>query len=167
VRRNGGGSTGFGYRVLSTLTDKSVATTRGWKMVYRPTDRARQQPQQLEFEESQIGPDATGRLFRKPVAVLIGPGTFSAAEDFAAAWKMMKRGLTIGTASGGSTGQPLVLALPGGGGMRICTKRDRFANGDEFVGIGIKPDVEVRQTLEEFRAGRDAVLERAIAELSR
>jgi len=51
--------------------------------------------------------------------------------------------------------------------MRICTKRDRFANGDEFVGIGIKPDVEVHQTLEDFRAGRDAVLERAIAELSR
>ena len=167
VRKNGGGSTGVGYRVLSTLISKPVATTKAQTMTYRPTDRARSVAQRVEYQESTLQPDAKGRLYTKPVAVLIGPATFSAAEDFAVAWKMAKRGLTIGTPSGGSTGQPLQIALPGGGGFRVCTKRDRFANGEEFVGVGIQPDIEVRATIDNVRAGRDPVLERAIAELMR
>lgn len=118
-----------------------------------------------EFEESKVGPDSKGRHYTGPVAVLIGPATFSAAEDFGAAWKMMKRGLTIGLPSGGSTGQPLFFNLPGGGGMRICTKRDRYADGNEFVGVGIQPDIVVNTTLDDFRAGRDPVVERAVREL--
>jgi len=87
----------------------------------------------------------------------------SAAEDFLVAFKLMKRGVMVGTATGGSTGQPLTVALPGGGSMRICTKRDRFANGEELVGAGIRPGIEVKTTLEDVRNGRDPVLERAVA----
>ena len=167
LRDNGGGSTSVGYRVLATLTNETTGTTQGQKITYRPTDRARGQLQRFEYEESSIRPDPKGRHFTKPVAVLIGPATYSAAEDFAVAWRLMKRGPMIGTATGGSTGQPLTLGLPGGGGMRICTKRDRFVTGDEFVGRGIQPDIEVRTKFEDAQQGRDRVLERAIAELLR
>lgn len=163
VRNNGGGSTSVGYRVLATLTNATTAATRAQKIVYRPTDRARGQLQRFEFEESSVKPDPKGRLYTKPVAVLIGPATFSAAEDFAVAWKVMKRGPTIGTATGGSTGQPLQVALPGGGWMRICTKRDRFITGQEFVGIGVQPDIEVQTTFDDAQQGRDPVLDRAVA----
>jgi carboxyl-terminal processing protease len=167
LRNNGGGNTSVGYRVLATLIDTATGTTQGQKMVYRPTDRARGQLQRLEFEESSIRPDPKGRHFTKPVAVLIGPATYSAAEDFMVAWKLTKRGPSLGTATGGSTGQPLIVALPGGGGVRICTKRDRFITGDEFVGTGIKPDIEVRTKFEDAQQGRDPVLERAVAEVLR
>lgn len=167
LRNNGGGSTSVGYHVISTLIDKTTPTTRAQKITYRPTDRARSTPQRFEYEESSIAPDRNGRHFRKPVAVLIGPGTYSAAEDFSVAWKMLGRGPIIGRATGGSTGQPLSLQLPGGGGMRICTKRDRFADGREFVGVGIQPDIEVRTRFEDAQAGRDPVLERALAEVKR
>jgi carboxyl-terminal processing protease len=167
VRNNGGGDSDVGYRVLSTLTAVTTPATRAQKMVYRPTDRARRLAQALEFEESELTPDPKKRLYTRPVAVLIGPATYSAAEDFLVAWKMMKRGSTIGSPSGGSTGQPLHLSLPGGGSMRICTKRDRFANGEEFVGVGIKPDIEVQNTFEDVRTGRDRVLEAAVAAVSR
>jgi C-terminal processing protease CtpA/Prc len=75
---------------------------------------------------------------------------------------MLKRGLTIGTATGGSTGQPLFIKLPGGGSGRICVKRDRFPDGREFVGLGIQPDIEVKRTVADARAGLDAELARAI-----
>jgi len=74
------------------------------------------------------------KLFRKPVAVLVGPRTFSAAEDFTAAFRNMRRGPIVAEPTGGSTGQPLFFDLPGGGAARVCTKRDTFPDGREFVG---------------------------------
>jgi C-terminal processing protease CtpA/Prc len=59
----------------------------------------------------------------------------------------------------------LVFGLPGGGMARICVKRDVYADGREFVGRGIRPNIEVTVTVEDFRAGRDAALARAVQEL--
>src|SRR2546430_16836456 len=87
-----------------------------------------------------------GPRFSRPVAVLIGPATFSAAEDFLVAWKNSGRGKTIGEPSGGSTGLPLSFQLPGGGSARVCTKRDTFPDGTEWVGKGIEADVLGRAT---------------------
>ncbi len=104
-------------------------------------------------------------VFAGPVAVLTGPQTFSAAEDFTVAFNLMKRGIVVGEATGGSTGQPLFFDLPGGGKARICVKRDVYPDGSAFVGKGVMPDVEVRRTVASLRAGTDPVLDRAIAEL--
>jgi carboxyl-terminal processing protease len=68
----------------------------------------------------------------------------------------------VGEPTGGSTGQPLMFNLPGGGLARVCTKRDTYPDGREFVGVGIQPQVLVRPTVEDFRAGRDTVLEAAL-----
>jgi carboxyl-terminal processing protease len=76
---------------------------------------------------------------------------------------MLKRGITVGEATGGSTGQPLSIKLPGGGSGRICVKRDRFPDGREFVGVGVAPDIEVKRSIDDVRAGRDAVMVRAIS----
>lgn len=97
---------------------------------------------------------------------MTGPQTFSAAEDFVVAFNAVKRGVTVGEATGGSTGQPLMMRLPGGGGARICIKRDLTPDGHEFVGIGLTPDVAAHQSVEALRAGRDAVLERALRVLA-
>ncbi len=79
----------------------------------------------------------------------------------------MKRGLIVGEATGGSTGQPLVFKLPGGGSARICVKRDTYPDGHAFVGKGIPPGIEVKITVADIRAGKDPVFERAVRELLR
>lgn len=107
------------------------------------------------------------QAFLGPFVVLSSPRTFSAAEDFLVAFKPLKRGLIVGEPSGGSTGQPLVISLPGGGTARICSKHDTFADGTEFVGVGVIPDILVRPKVTDFTEGRDAILERAIDELER
>ncbi|WP_432378347.1 S41 family peptidase [Duganella sp. P38] len=110
---------------------------------------------------------AREQVYDGPVAVLTGPQTYSAGEDFVLSFTIMQRGLTIGEATGGSTGQAINFTLPGGGAARVCAKRDTYPDGREFVGAGVAPSVEVRQTVAGLRAGRDPVLERALAELGK
>lgn len=162
VRLNGGGSTGIGYEVIRSLVDRPVPGSRQVMRRYNPTDRARgtlMEWSELPAEDIQPG---EGPHFSGPVAVLIGPATFSAAEDFLVAWKNSGRGKMIGEPSGGSTGQPLPFQLPGGGSARVCTKRDTFPDGTEWVGKGIAPDILMRPTVADVRSGRDSVLERAV-----
>jgi len=165
VRNNGGGNSGNGYRILATLTDKpssrSVWATRAYRPAYRAWGRSEAT---FKREASTIDPDGE-RLYTKPVVVLTSARTYSAAEDFCVAFREMKRGTIIGAATGGSTGQPLTIDLPGGGKAQVCSKRDTYSDGTAFVGVGVLPDIEARVTIESIRSRRDIVLERAIEEI--
>ena len=69
----------------------------------------------------------------------------------------------IGSNTFGSTGQPYIFDLPGGGTARVCTKKDSYPDGREFVGYGVKPDIEVRPTLADYLRQRDPELEEALS----
>ena len=167
VRNNGGGNSGNGWDILSCLTDKSFQTSRWRTRSYRPTYRAWGTPEGwYEGGAGERKPNGP-MLYTKPVAVLISPRTYSAAEDFAVAFDVMQRGKLIGETTGGSTGQPLSFMLPGGGSARICTKRDTYPDGREFVGVGVQPHIAVAPTVADFRATRDTVLEAALADLQK
>jgi carboxyl-terminal processing protease len=168
LRGNGGGSSGHGLALLSWLQAGPLPAT-----VSRVRDDG-------AYQQASLGPMAAtswsilpaGESDLKrphhvdgPVAVLIDAGTFSAAEDTAAVFKLMRRGAIVGSASGGSTGQPLSFALPGGGSARICVKRDSYPDGSDFVGIGVLPDVAVQTTIAGLRRGQDEVLDAAVATL--
>ncbi|HET7433322.1 MAG TPA: S41 family peptidase [Thermoanaerobaculia bacterium] len=163
VRRNGGGNSSVGYRVLSTLTSKPFLTSKWSTRDYKPTFRAWGRGEEVYAEPAgQVPPDGT-RLYTKPVVVLTGARTYSAAEDFGVAFDAMKRGRIVGEPTGGSTGQPLPFRLPGGGSARVCTKRDTYPDGKAFVGVGIQPQLLVSPKLADFRAGKDTVLDAAVA----
>lgn len=168
VRRNGGGSSEFGLRILSWLSRQPIISASS----YRRDDDAASRAQggaMVRWVPVGFGDEAYRAqhkdVFNGPVAVLTGAQTFSAAEDFAVAFRLMRRGVIVGEATGGSTGQPLFFALPGGGSARICVKRDVYPDGSPFVGKGVMPDVEVRRTVAASRSGADPVLDRAVAEL--
>jgi C-terminal processing protease CtpA/Prc len=162
LRDNDGGNGGVAYRILQTLTDKPFLATRWRTREYHPAFRA------FGFGEGtfelapEVVPLAGARRFDKPVVVLTSARTFSAGEDFVVGFDAMKRGTIVGEPTGGSTGSPLFFSLPGGGTGRVCTKRDTYPDGKEFIGVGVVPDVLVRSTLADVRAGRDTVLERAL-----
>lgn len=96
--------------------------------------------------------------------VLAGPNTGSAAEDFLVMLRQLpdRKIPVIGMHTFGSTGQPLPIELPGGGSARICTKRDTYADGTDFVGIGIVPDFEIISTVDDLLYGKDSALEEAL-----
>ncbi|MBB3118700.1 S41 family peptidase [Pseudoduganella violacea] len=164
LRYNGGGNGGYGLRILSHLSSQPIPLAASYARIDSAVERTHHGNY---FHWLPIGSGAPYHRpqkypFTGPVAVLTGPQTYSAAEDMVLSFRAMRRGVTVGTATGGSTGQALNFALPGGGRARICVKRDLLPDGGKFVGLGIAPQVEVRSTLEDVRAGRDPVLERAL-----
>ncbi len=165
VRENGGGSDSVGYAILATLVRKPTPTelsrSTRWIASYRAWGKA-ETP--VRFPVDMLAPDPA-RRFDGPVVLLTSPRTYSAGEDMAVAFSQAHRGKIIGEPTGGSTGQPLTFKLPGGGAARICTKHDSFADGREFVGVGVRPDVAVHLTRADYIAGRDSVLDAAIASL--
>jgi carboxyl-terminal processing protease len=165
LRANGGGSDSVGTHILATLIDKTapgeLSRSTRWIATYRAWGDA-ETP--LRFPIGTVEPDPA-RHFSGPTVLLISPRTYSAGEDMVVVFTQAHRGKTIGEPTGGSTGQPLTFKLPGGGAARVCTKHDSFADGREFVGVGIQPDISAHLTREDIIAGRDSVLEAAIHSL--
>lgn len=167
VRNNGGGATVFANNILAHLTNKAIPGALSILRNDEAQARAQgmpaimwQRPLSIEGSTGSSNPVFTGK-----VAVLTGPKTFSAGEDFVLAFNALKRGITVGEITAGSTGQALTFSLPGGGSARVCIKRDMLPDGTDFVGTGIRPSVHATSSPDALRAGRDPVLERAMAEL--
>jgi C-terminal processing protease CtpA/Prc len=100
-----------------------------------------------------------------PSVILIGNFTFSAAEDFLVnIYEVPNRPLMIGDKTGGSSGAPLVLSnLPNETMVRLCTLRELFPYSMKpFVGMGISPDIEVTEDIDDYISGEDVVLKRAV-----
>ncbi len=166
LRKNSGGNSSVGWEIMTYLTKRPFKTLRWHTLQYRPTMRAwGQQPVTRYSRRPSLYSRAHEATYNHPVVMLIGPKTFSAAEDMAAVFDQLDRGKMIGQATGGSTGQPLSFDLPGGGTARVCTKHDFYADGTEFVGFGIQPNIVVNETIADVRAGVDTVLRAAIKEL--
>lgn len=164
VRWNNGGSSGVGYSILARLLHDPCLTSAFRLRLYVPAIRAWWADQAwLSLPADPLEPDAARPRFTGPVAVLSSPLTVSAAEDFLVAFKASRRGPIVGEPSYGSTGQPLFAPLPGGGAVRICSKRDTHPDGTDFMGTGITPDIACAPTIAGLAAGRDEVLERAMA----
>jgi carboxyl-terminal processing protease len=177
LRTNGGGNSGVGYRVASWLTDDTLATSKWRTREHRAAHKAWGQygGENAVYTEMKawyeggthgtIHPSIAGPRVTVPTAVLQGHFTGSAAEDFLVATDAVPHFITVGQPSNGSTGQPLGMALPGGGFARVVTKRDTYPDGRDFVGIGVQPEIRVEPTVDDVRAGRDVVLQRAVAAL--
>jgi C-terminal processing protease CtpA/Prc len=115
-------------------------------------------------------PQKNGLQTRKlvmPTVILIGHNTASAAEDFLIAAQNQNHMVRIGERTFGSTGQPYEFRLPGGGRARVCTLKATYPDGTEFVGCGVKPDIEVAQTLEDYLQKKDPGLDKGLEYLKR
>lgn len=163
VRANGGGSTPVD--LLQVLTRKPIRGPMMRTRSYLAADRARGVlPGWTDIPQFEVPADPAHHV-DVPVAVLTSARTFSAAEDFVAAFDAMHRGITVGEATAGSTGQPLFFQLPGGGSARVCTRNDRASDGTVFEGVGLRPTILVSPTVKSIQQSRDVALERAAGAL--
>lgn len=185
LRYNGGGSTDIGTKILQYLTNDKVLygsksrsrlhipSYKAWGRNIKESDTTNNAWQKkcylayndklyhdFEYEADSIKLDA--KRIVVPTVILTSHNTASAAEDFLIAADNQKHMVKMGAKTNGSTGQPLLFDLPGGGSARVCTKQDTYPDGREFVGYGVKPDVEITPTLDDYLNNRDVVLERAL-----
>lgn len=101
-------------------------------------------------------------IYEKPIVLLVNATTFSSAENFCVLFRGAKRGKIIGTPTGGSTGNPVFIDLGFGFGCCICTKHELDTEGNEFVGIGIQPDILAEEDIDTFLDNGDSVMEKAL-----
>jgi C-terminal processing protease CtpA/Prc len=185
LRNNGGGSTSVGTAILQYLTNDTLLygsryTTRqhlpsfkAWGKFVDAQDTVgnawntkcflvNRDAYYYHFDYQPVATYTKAKRLVVPTALLIGHNTASAAEDFLISAHNQKHIIKIGGPSFGSTGQPYVFDLPGGGSARVCTKKDTYPDGREFVGYGVQPDIAVAPTLQDYLNKKDPVLDRAL-----
>ena len=152
MRDNGGGNSGNADYILRHFSHDSIRTDSWRTPMYMPAFASWGYPLKWYISPSgKMAPFNDRTIYDKPIVLLVNAGTFSAAEDFCSVFRGMKRGLIVGTPTGGSTGNGVRIELiPGKNYVNICSKHDKGADGTEFVGIGIIPDHEVAETYKSF-----------------
>ncbi len=164
IRRNGGGSPG------------AVAAMAGYFLkAGTPLARFEMRGQPGETNEAAPAPFS---LAGKPVYVLAGKGSFSAAEEFAAHVSAFGFAQLVGTNTGGGAFRNEFEVLPGGFLLSVSIGRPVHAvTGKDWEGVGVAPAIAtseaaaldvaqaeaIRAVLARAPAGERASLERLAA----
>lgn len=170
IRDNGGGNSGYGDFVLKLICPDTIPALDWSSPQYIPVLKAWGEAEEPYVEKGKplipfSAEHAEIPKFEIPVVLLVNSNTFSAAEDFAALFKAAKRGTIIGTPTGGSTGQPIMIDFGYGYMARICARDEWLPDGTEFIGIGIQPDITIEED-ESVLFGEDNVIKAALKSLS-
>jgi len=152
VRGNGGGDDGLAAQVAGRFITRKTVWTLGRQRFFpfwSPTFTRTVQPR---------GP----WTYTGPLVLLIDGGVFSSCEYFVGGFACCGRAVTIGTPTGGGSGNPTRITLPGGASFRVSRWKEYFADGTLIEGNGTRPAILVRPLLADIVAGRDPVLERGV-----
>ena len=188
LRKNHGGNDDYGYRIVTHFlnqatekllvkTPKHVASYRAWGVGLKDTpadqvssldedaqERWRCYKRQWWHTMNWGNLQPSQEHLALPTVILTSSETGSAAEDFLMAFQSGQgNAIRMGSATAGSTGQPLIEELPGGGMLGICTVRMPWP--EVIYGQGILPDVHVEPTIDDVIHNEDRVRKMAIRHL--
>ena len=166
IRRNSGGGD-YSCSALASLFLKNYGTGgKFYQRIYDPDRQAKNS--NIDREYTIINDDqkhfTPPFVTDKPVAVLIGGYTASAAESFIIMMKSENRAALIGENSAGTNGMPVIFrdSLPGGGSYAICTMKCLTDDGFDYNNVGISPDIYCKNTVEDCRNGFDRVMDEGL-----
>jgi len=114
------------------------------------------------IEPLQVQPGKTSTYPGK-VVILVNELSVSQSEYTTMALRAVPGAVVMGSTTAGADGNVSTIVLPGNLTTRISGLGVYYPNGSETQRIGIVPDIEVKPTIAGIKAGRDEVLERAIA----
>lgn len=192
LRGNGGGRDSLGARLYSHISRAPFAYVRSRRINKPSFDFVRGTPERwlnLQIRKAGTRPlpdsgfaldgdlDAIQQPAREPyagrVCLLVHGLTFSTASEVASIAKHHRRAILVGEETGsayvGDSGATVSLQLPATGLLfnLPVVLYELAVEEVEPPGRGVMPDNEVRPTLSDLVAGRDAVLEAALAIIAR
>ena len=100
--------------------------------------------------------------FAGPIVLLTNGYCRSGCEMFAAAFQMKHRAFIIGEQTAGAGGSNSCESLPSGTSFCYTHWPVVLANGSVVEGIGVKPDLTLKQTLSDFYEDKDTMLAEAL-----
>lgn len=109
--------------------------------------------------------ESGGALRGVPTVVLVDQGSASGAEIVAGALQDLKVATLVGVTTFGKGTVQQIEEFADGSSVKYTVARWLTPNGRSINKGGITPDVEVKRTEEDFTAGRDPQLDRALEEL--
>ncbi len=156
LRNNGGGNDGIAQRFVQSFSGENV--------VFRRV-RFREQNGRNSFtawQESRLRPD-NAINFNKPIIVLTNRGVVSSAEGFTLMLKALSNVTIIGDTTAGSTGNPGRFNLPNDWELSVSRWQVTDPEGNYIEDQGIAPDKVIWISEADRNAGKDTILEAAIA----
>ena len=144
--------------VIAHLIDDTV-TSAQWHvpLVHHPDRRG----MQFQFSNWTVNPQKP--RFTKNVAFVTDGRAISAAETLLGIIEHYKLAEIVGGPTAGTNGNINPFVLPGGYHITWTGMRVLKHDGSQHHGVGIRPTVPVSRTIEGIAAGRDELLERAVA----
>jgi len=100
--------------------------------------------------------------FAGRLVLLVDRGCTCACEDFVMPFKIGKRALLVGETTAGTFSFTNSTRFENGMRLNVSSVRHTFPDGSRFEGVGIPPDVEVHPTIQDLKAKKDVILERAL-----
>jgi C-terminal processing protease CtpA/Prc len=134
-------------------------------LFYRPIMTAGSTFERLSFVQD-LPPTSTW-VYERPTVLLIDERTISQAEHSALFYKAANSTTFVGSPTTGANGDVTSLVLPGGLRVSFTGHDVRWPDGRQLQRIGLIPDVPIAPTIAGIRAGRDEVLEAALAFLQK
>ena len=107
------------------------------------------------------------KIYRGRVAILIDEASGSGSEVFAAAMQDKGRAVILGRTSYGGVQNSTQFQLPTGGILHYPHSDLRSPKGRVLEGVGVVPDIAVEMRRKDLLAGKDTVIDRAVAEIAR
>lgn len=147
VRSNGGGYLDIAVDILSEFI-------KGRKTVVYIKKRG--------SENEPIQTDGSGRLGDVPMVILADNGSASAAEILAGAVQDLERGIIIGEQTFGKGSVQEYEQFTDGSSLRITIAKWLTPKGENIDEVGIKPDIEVKMTDDDYKKGLDRQLDEAV-----
>ena len=110
-----------------------------------------------------FGVNPRPEVFNGPVAVLVDGLSASTSEILAGGLQDLKRARIYGTRTAAAALPSNFERLPNGDGFQFAVANYISEGGKPLEGLGVTPDQEVKLTRAELLAGRDSVLNAALA----
>ena len=156
VRHNGGGDDRAGQAIASRF----VTSPRPYMTV--TMRRAGRVPEDfLEPVEWRLAP-AGPVQFTQPIVLLVNSRSISAAENFALALRAVPQVVVVGETTAGAMADIVTQRLPNGWLVTVPINLFRDVHGQSWEGIGITPDLWVRNESAEVASGTDRALQVAL-----
>ena len=118
-------------------------------------------------EDEVIYVNGQARVANVPMVVLINKGSASASEIVAGAIQDYGRGKLIGEQSFGKGTVQEVDNLIDGSSLRVTVAKWYTPNNNNISEVGIKPDIEIKRTIEDIAANKDPQLDAAVEYLKK